>query len=33
MTWLRAEAGATWLPEDPAAALAAALKIVEPMTT
>jgi tRNA dimethylallyltransferase len=33
MTWLRAEAGATWLPEDPAPALAAALKIVEPMTT
>jgi tRNA dimethylallyltransferase len=33
MTWLRAEAGATWLPEDPVAALEAALKIVEPMTT
>lgn len=33
MTWLRAEPGATWLPEGPAAALEAALKIVEPMTT
>ena len=28
MTWLRAEAGAAWLPEEPAAALERALKIV-----
>jgi tRNA dimethylallyltransferase len=33
MTWLRAESGATWLPEGPGAALDAALKIVAPITT
>ena len=33
MTWLRAENGATNLPDDPAAALEAALKIVAPIAT
>jgi len=33
MTWLRAEKGANWLPDDPAAALDAALKIVASMAT
>jgi tRNA dimethylallyltransferase len=33
MTWLRAEQGATWLPEDRLAALDSALKIVAPIAT
>ncbi len=33
MTWLRAEQGATWLPEDRVAALGSALKIVAPIAT
>lgn len=33
MTWLRAEAGASWLPDGPSAALDAALKIVAPIAT
>lgn len=33
MTWLRAEAGAAWLPEGRASALDAALKIVVPIAT
>lgn len=33
MTWLRAEKGATWLPDDPSAALDAALKIVASIAT
>ena len=33
MTWLRGEGNATWLPEAPAAAREAALKIVESMAT
>jgi hypothetical protein len=33
MTWLRAEEGASWLPDGPSAALDAALKIVAPIAT
>jgi len=33
MTWLRAEKGANWLPDDPSAALDAALKIVASIAT
>jgi tRNA dimethylallyltransferase len=33
LTWLRGEANATWLPDGPAAALAAALKIVASVPT
>jgi tRNA dimethylallyltransferase len=33
LTWLRAEEGASWLPDGPSAALDAALKIVAPIVT